>query len=106
MKTRKSRILVLSIVVALGSASALTHAAGTDVRQGNQRARIVDGVASGELTARETVRLTTQQRHIARTENRFKADGAYTARERAIVHHKQNKASRNIARQKHDGQIR
>ncbi len=84
--------------------SAQAYAAGTDWRQGNQKARIADGVESGELTARESVRLAKQQRHIARTENRYKSDGHYSAKERAIVHHKQNRASRNIARQKHDGQ--
>lgn len=106
MKNVKHTFIATVGLAAAMAFSSVSQAAGTDVRQANQRARIADGVVSGELTARETVKLTTQQRHIARTENRFKADGVYTARERAIVNHKQNKASMNIARQKHDGQSR
>ncbi len=83
-----------------------SYAAGTDVRQAKQGTRIMGGVASGELTGHETKRLVGEQRHIARTENRFKSDGVYTAKERLIVNHKQNKASHRIFHQKHDGEVR
>ncbi len=87
-------------------ASPLGFAASIDLRQENQRDRLVQGVASGELTGRETKRLVRQQRHIAATEARFKADGKFTLHERARIQHKQNKASGHIFRQKHDLQDR
>ena len=73
-----------------------------DARQENQDARISQGVASGELTAREADRLDARQGHIENVEHRAKADGVVTRRERANLHHKQDRASRAIARQKHD----
>lgn len=83
--------------------------AGTPVvnaRQENQDARIDQGVASGELTAREAARLNAEQAHVQRVENRAKADGIVTARERARLEREQNQASRRIYRNKHDRQDR
>jgi hypothetical protein len=77
-----------------------------DGRQQAQRARIRQGVASGELNRAETAKLRSEQRHIRRSERRMKADGKVTARERARLQHKQNRAGRDISRQKHDGQGR
>ena len=77
-----------------------------DHRQANQRERIHQGVASGDLTRREAGRLIGQQRDIRRTERRFAADGVVGARERAVLNHQLNYASRNIARQRHDAQRR
>ena len=78
----------------------------TDERQANQRARVTQGVVSGEVTRAEAARLKAEQREIRRTERRAKADGKVTRRERANIQQKQNKASRDIRRQKHDGQER
>ncbi len=77
---------------------------GIDQRQGNQERRIDQGIASGQLNARETNRLDLQQNKIDRMENKAKADGAVTKKERAKLHNAQDRASRNIARQKHDRQ--
>jgi hypothetical protein len=77
-----------------------------DERQQVQRARIRQGVASGEVTRPEAKRLRTEQRHVRRTERRVKADGEVTPRERAKLQRKQNKVSRDIRRQKHDPQTR
>jgi hypothetical protein len=77
---------------------------GIDQRQGNQERRIDQGIASGQLNARETNRLDQQQNKIDRMENKAKADGAVTKKERAKLHNAQDRASRNIARQKHDRQ--
>ncbi len=75
-----------------------------DHRQANQRDRIQQGVASGDLTRREAARLIGQQRDIRRTERRFAADGFVGPRERAMLHHQLDHASRNIYRQRHDAQ--
>ncbi|HEY0744922.1 MAG TPA: hypothetical protein VGD40_25820 [Chryseosolibacter sp.] len=77
-----------------------------DERQQAQRARIREGVGSGELTRVETRKLRAEQRHIRRSERRMKSDGVVTQRERARLQRKQNKASRDIRRQKHDAQER
>ena len=77
-----------------------------DERQHNQRQRIQQGVASGELTRRETVHSVRDQRRIRRAEHVAKADGTVTNGERARLHHMQNSASRQLSRNKHDAQDR
>jgi len=75
---------------------------GINKRERNQAKRIGQGVRSGELTGRETVRLGKQQVKIHRQERRFKSDGNFTKLERARVHKRQNYASRSIYRAKHN----
>jgi hypothetical protein len=77
-----------------------------DQRQQNQRARIVEGASSGELTRRETAQSVRDQRRIRRTERRAKSDGVVTPGEKANLERKQNKASRQLRRNKHDAQQR
>jgi polyhydroxyalkanoate synthesis regulator phasin len=77
---------------------------GIDQRQARQEQRIDQGVASGQLTPRETRRLTREQGAIDKAESKAKADGTVNAQERHKLHEMQNKASRDIHRQKHDAQ--
>ena len=77
-----------------------------DERQQNQRTRIHQGVASGEVTRAEAVKLRSEQRRIKRAEKRVKADGDVSKKERVALNRKQNQASRKIAKQKHDLQDR
>lgn len=91
---------------AQASAPAPAATPGIDRRQANQEKRIDQGVASGQLTRRETARLEHEQRVIGRAENRAKADGTVTAQERRRLHRAQNQASRDVRRQKHDRQQR
>lgn len=79
---------------------------GIDRRQANQEKRIDQGIASGQLNKRETRRLEREQGAINRAEDKAKADGVVTAKERQHLHHAQNRASRDIKRQKHDTQQR
>lgn len=79
---------------------------GVDQRQQNQRERIQQGVVSGELTRRETAHAVQDQRHIRRAERRAEADGVVTGSEKARLSHKQNKASRQLTRNKNDVQSR
>lgn len=88
-------------------ASATTHAAGTntpvlDERQENQERRIEQGIESGALNANEAARLEAQQNRVQRAEDRAKADGVVTRRERAVLHHRQDHTSGAIARKKHN----
>jgi hypothetical protein len=101
--------LTLATLGAVAQAQTPTQTPATpqvDQRQANQAQRIDQGVASGELNRREAHRLQHQQGRIQRAENRAKADGTVTAGERKHLHHMQDRASRNIAHQKHDRQHR
>ena len=105
------RIRTLVAAALLGTAAfglaASPAAARINQRQGHQQSRIYHGVRSGELTARETLRLEREQARIARYEARSRADGpGLTWRERARIEHMQDRASRDIYRQRHDGQSR
>ena len=105
---KKSNVLAgLGLAVGLVTmGSAIADTPRYDARQHNQRTRIVNGVQSGELTMRETQRLAAGQVHLNRVENRAKADGVVTKRERAHLQHEANQQSRRIYRQKHDAQDR
>lgn len=101
------KVIALLFSIFLGLAiHANAQTPGVDQRQHNQRERIQQGVVSGELTRRETANAVHDQRHIRRAERRAEADGVVTGRERARLHHKQNKASRDLTRNKHDIQSR
>jgi hypothetical protein len=100
--------LTAALLIA-GTAFSPDATAGTpraDQRQQNQAQRIRQGVASGELTARETKRLVKGQRHVNRLERGAKADGDVTAAERLRIEKAQDRQSRRIYRQKHDAQDR
>jgi len=75
---------------------------GVDRREHRQQRRIVRGVRSGELTARETLRLERGGWDVRRDERRAKADGHVTARERARLQRELNRESRHIYRAKHN----
>lgn len=77
-----------------------------DQRQQNQAQRIRQGVHSGALTRPEAARLVHGQVQLRRMEARTKSDGVVTARERARLQHRADVESRQIWRQKHDGQQR
>jgi CRISPR/Cas system-associated endoribonuclease Cas2 len=74
-------------------------------RQANQTNRIQEGVEKGNLTPRETQRLTAQEARIADLEVRDRASGGRLSRqERAELNRLLNTESGRIYRQKHDGQ--
>jgi hypothetical protein len=75
---------------------------GIDRREHSQQRRIVGGVRSGELTARETLRLERGEWDIRRDEREAKEDGHVTARERAGLQRELNHESRLIHRAKHN----
>jgi len=73
-------------------------------REARQEGRIQQGVNSGQLTPRETRRLQGEQARIERAENHAQADGKVSAQERARLRNMQDRASRDIYREKHDRQ--
>jgi hypothetical protein len=75
-------------------------------RQRNQQKRIAEGVENGSLTPAETARLEKQEAAIhneVKTERRANG-GTLTPQERRQVTRQQNRVSRRIYKQKHDGQ--
>lgn len=96
--------LALSAVAA--QADATTRDPRVNARQHNQRERIQQGVRSGELTRHEARNVAEDQRDIRQLERAYKSDGELTAAERLDLRHEQNQASREIYREKHDGQDR
>ncbi len=102
------RILIAAILFTAFAlpAAAQTGTPGVDRRQYNQERRIDQGVHNGTLSKREARRLDRNQRHVDAMENRAKRDGVVTRRERARMQVAQDRQSRKIYRQKHDGNRR
>ena len=106
----KLRNIAVGVTVAIASLGAFAQAAsapqtpGVDKREVRQDARIQQGVASGELTAKETYRIEKGQAAINKVEAKAKSDGQVTRAERRRLHKMQDHASRDIHRQKHDRQ--
>ena len=96
--------LGLASVAAFAQATGPAATPGIDKRQANQEQRIDQGVASGQLTKRETRRLEREQTAINKAEDKAKADGTVTAQERKKIHVMQDRASKDIHHQKHDAQ--
>lgn len=104
MNTKWNGVLGAVLMLTTLAANAGNQTPRADAREARQDARIVQGVASGELTTREAVKLEARQAHIENVEDRAKADGKVTAAERIKLERKQDRSSRAIHRQKHDGQ--
>jgi hypothetical protein len=85
-------------------AFAATNTPAVDQRQANQERRIDQGIARGELSQHEANRLNKQQDHINNIEEKAKSDGVVTKKERARLGAAQSRASRHIAKEKHDRQ--
>jgi hypothetical protein len=102
-----------SFAVALGTASVLSFLLAAPAEAGRignrrerQQQRIADGVASGQLTARETARLERREAGLDRSIRRMRSDGELTRGERFRIEKRQDRISRGIRRQKHDAQAR
>lgn len=80
--------------------------AKVEQRAERQQKRIAQGVASGQLTAKETARAQRKQAHIQRDIAKAEADGKITRKEAARIERKQDKASRQIHREKHNAEHR
>ena len=99
------RVTIIA-TLCLVAGTALAGTPGLNARQHNERARIAQGVRSGELTRPETARLLRGQAHLRHMEKRAKADGVVTTAERARLQKAASVQSRRIHAQKHDEQRR
>lgn len=102
MKTfiRSLAALSLGFVVV---ANAQTSTPVADNRQDRQAKRIAKGQATGQLSNQEAARLNAGQAKVAGMKAGAAADGKVTRTERAAIQKEQNKQSRRIKKQKHDG---
>jgi len=96
--------LTIASIGAFAQAASAPSMPRVDQREANQQARIANGAASGQLTAKETNKLEKEQAHINKAEANAKADGKVTKHERKRLHRLQNAASKDIHAQKHDAQ--
>ena len=75
-------------------------------RNVNQEQRIHNGVVNGSLTNREAGRLEGREAHVDHEQARASRDGHVSAGEQGRIQRTDNRDSRRVYRQKHDGQTR
>jgi hypothetical protein len=98
-------VLISAMFTAMVS-EAHPHAYNANKRQAQQRARIHQGVRTGEVTKHEAMRLHAQQRHIQHTKRVAMLDGHISPRERMVIQKEQQHANRSIYRAKHNARYR
>ena len=101
-KTVRTLVTIAACITAF-SAVAQTQTNVADTRQDRQAKRIAKGQATGQLSNQEAARLQAGQANVAGMKAGAKADGKVTRSERVAIQKAQNKQSRRIAKQKHDG---
>jgi hypothetical protein len=76
-------------------------------RKENQQDRIAQGVQSGQLTSHETANLENKESALNHEEHNMRAadNGHLTAGDRAALNRQQNRLSRNIYADKHNGRV-
>lgn len=78
----------------------------SQAREKHQDKRIERGVEQGELTKREAKRLKLEQKAVDHRQQKAKADGVVTPEERERIHKLQDRASKDIHRQRTDAATR
>ena len=73
-----------------------------DKREARQEKRIEQGEKSGQLTPTESAKLEKKQDQIKKMEVKADADGHISKKEFKAIEKKQNRASKIIARKKHN----
>lgn len=101
----KTIAAIAMLSVASYAASAQSTAARPASTLPNDNKRIHQGVKSGQLTATERARLKAQEANIRQERKDYRVDGV-SAAERKDLRMDKKRLSRNIYRQKHDGQVR
>ncbi len=98
-------ISVMTGALVLGGLSSVLAQNEVNDRQRNQQERIGQGVESGSLTPGETAHLEKQEsaiHHEVKTDRKANG-GTLTAQERRQVNRQQNRESRRIYKDKHNG---
>ena len=100
------RKVILSLLFCGTLCTPMFAANPIDRREHNQKARIRQGVRSGELTRAEARRLAKEEARIRKIERKAKSDGKITRPEARRLNRALDKTSRDIYKQKHDNQDR
>lgn len=97
--------MIAAGLMGLGLVAGTAQAQPVDRRHYNQERRIDQGIRSGRLTPHEARRIEHQQRSIRHQESRmrYRNGGYLTGRDRAVLQHREDRASRHIYRAKHNG---
>lgn len=103
--TMKIQTLMTALLLAASGAAFAQATPGVDQAQARQEKRIEQGVASGQLNGKETVRLEKREGKLAAHELMAKSDGKVTPRERLKLRAEAQRDSHAIYRQKHDRQV-
>ena len=108
MTTRKPFVLLSAAMAMVFTASLARGEGRIQQRRENQQDRIARGVASGQLTPRETARLERGEARLNGEIRDIREDhgGKLTPHDRRVIDRQQNVLSRRIYRQKHDAQTR
>ncbi len=98
----------LALVLGIAASVVPAHARDIARRKERQQHRIAAGVESGRLSPAETGRLERQETALNDEEQAMRAanGGSLSAGERRVLTHQQNRLSRRVWRQKHDGNDR
>jgi hypothetical protein len=96
------RTILIATIVSTIAGSAFAGRIGD--REHMQQKRIAQGITSGQLTPRETVKLESREAKLNYEVRDFREDndGTLTPRERAEVNRQQNRLSNEIYRAKHN----
>lgn len=97
-------LIAAALSLASLGAFAQTNAATTTQRDVNQQTRIENGLKDGSLSTKEAARLEKEEAHVDHLQAQALKDGKLTAAERQKLDHAQDKASADIAAQRHDAQ--
>jgi hypothetical protein len=100
----QSAITLLSGLIFISFVADSAEARRDQLRQRRQKARIAEGVQSGELTPNEARKLRRGQKRIDRAQERATADGVVTDKEKAKLERMEDRQSRKIYKEKHDNQ--
>ncbi|HTT11787.1 MAG TPA: hypothetical protein VMG60_12915 [Burkholderiaceae bacterium] len=97
------KILFTLLAAVAAPAFAQASGAGFTQRDINQQERIEQGLKSGSLSTREAGGLEREESHVDKMESSALRDGKVTPAEQARINAAQDKLSRDIGRDRHNG---
>jgi hypothetical protein len=98
---KATNLLAATILMLIVSTSTFAQASGR-----GDRARVRQGIKSGEMTKGETMSVLKSKREIKKDVRAARADGVVTARERKEIRNDKRKLNRKIYRVKHNNRKR
>jgi hypothetical protein len=96
---------IIAALIGIGTIAGASQAQTVDQRHYDQQRRIDHGLRNGSMTPVEAHRVERQQRSIDRQEARmrYRDGGRLNGYDRAMLQHREDRASRHIYRAKHNG---